>query len=113
MGTRYILALVLMIAVMIAWSLFFGNRFAPDPDESATTETPASSGTREMPSDPTTQTASDGTEASLDPDLWTPIQESPDDTKINVQTDNYNIVFNEKLAIVKTWELKPISGPDC
>lgn len=105
MGARYILALVLMIAVMIAWSLFFGNRFAPEPDESATTETPAASGTREMQPDPTTQTASDGTEASLDPDLWTPVQESPDDTKINVQTDNYSIVFNEKLAIAKIWEL--------
>lgn len=105
MGSRYILALVLMIAVMIAWSLFFGNRFAPEPDESATTETPAASGTREMQSDPTIQTASDGTEASLDPDLWTPIQESPDDAKINVQTDNYSIVFNEKLAIAKIWEL--------
>ena len=105
MGARYIIALVLMIAVMIAWSLFFGNRFAPEPDESTTTETPASSGTREMQSDATTQTASDGTEASLDPDLWTPVQESPDDAKVNVQTDNYSIVFNEKLAIAKLWEL--------
>ena len=106
MGSRYILALVLMIAVMIAWSLFFGDRFAPEPDESATTETPASSGTREMQPDTATQTASDGAEASLDTDFWTPVQESPDDAKINVQTDNYSIVFNEKLAIAKTWGLK-------
>ena len=105
MGSRYIIALVLMVAVMIAWSLFFGNRFAPEPDESATTETPASSETREMQSDATMQTAPDGTEASLDPNLWTPVQESPDDAKINVQTDKYNIVFNEKLAIAKLWEL--------
>ena len=40
MGVRYILALVLMIAVMIGWSLFFGNRFAPQPEEPAPTETP-------------------------------------------------------------------------
>ena len=106
MGARYILALVLMIAVMIAWSLFFGNRFAPQPDESPTPETPASSGTREVQPDTVTQMASDGTEASLDADLWTPVQESPEDAKINVQTDNYSIVFNEKLAIAKTWELK-------
>ncbi len=105
MGARYIIALVLMIAVMIAWSLFFGNRFAPEPDGPATTETPTSSETREMQPDPTTQTAPEGAEASLDPDLWTPLQETPDDAKITVQTDNYSIVFNEKLAIAKLWEL--------
>ena len=106
MGARYILALVLMIAVMIAWSLFFGNRFSPQPDESPTPETPVSSGTGEVQPDTATQMASDRTEASLDTDLWTPVQESPGDAKINVQTDNYSIVFNEKLAIAKTWELK-------
>ena len=58
-----------------------------------------------MQSDATTQAASDGTEASIDTDLWTPVQESPDDAKIIVQTDNYNIVFNEKLAVAKLWEL--------
>ena len=88
MGVRYILALVLMIAVMIAWSLFFGNRFAPQPDESTTTETPAASDTPQIPPDSITQTAPGGTtEASVDTDLWTPLQESPDDAKVNVQTD--------------------------
>ena len=105
MGVRYILALVLMIAVMIGWSLFFGNRFAPQPDESTTTETPASSDTRQMQPDDTTQTAPDGTEVSVDTDLWTPLQESPDDAKVYVRTDNYRVVFNEKLAIAKMWEL--------
>lgn len=105
MGVRYILALVLMIAVMIGWSLFFGNRFAPEPDESATSETAPSSDTRQMQPDDVTQTASDGTEVSVDTDLWTPLQESPDDAKVNVQTDTYSIVFNEKLAIPKFWKL--------
>ena len=41
MGVRYIFALVLMIAVMIGWSLFFGKRFAPQPEDPTTTETPA------------------------------------------------------------------------
>ncbi|MXY27201.1 membrane protein insertase YidC, partial [Candidatus Poribacteria bacterium] len=105
MGVRYILALVLMIAVMIGWSLFFGNRFAPEPDESATTETAPSSDTRQVPPDDATQTAPDGTEASVDTDLWTPLQESPDDAKVSVHTDRYSVVFNEKLAIAKVWEL--------
>ena len=96
MGARYILALVLMIAVMIGWSLFFGNRFAPQPEEPATTETPAALSPSETHSDTATQGTVDETDASLNPDLWTPLEESPDDAKVNVQTDNYRIVFNEK-----------------
>ena len=105
MGVRYILALVLMIAVMIGWSLFFGNRFAPEPDDPATTETPTASSPSEIQTDPATQETLEGTDASVTPDLWTPITERPDDTKINIQTDNYTIVFNEKLAIAKEWQL--------
>ena len=105
MGVRYILALVLMIAVMIGWSLFFGNRFAPEPEESATPETPAASDTRQTQPDGAPQPGLDGTEASVDTDIWTPLQESPEDAKVNVQTDMYSIVFNEKLAIAKLWKL--------
>ena len=105
MGARYILALVLMIAVMIGWSLFFGNRFAPEPDESATTETPVASSPSETQPAPGTQEILEGTDASINPDLWTSIEENPEDTKVNIQTDNYNIVFNEKFAIAKQWQL--------
>ena len=102
MGARYILALVLMIAVMIGWSLFFGNRFAPETEQPATTEeTPGET----QPETGITQGAPEGTGASVDPDLWTPVTESPDDAMVNVRTDNYNIVFNEKLAIAKQWRL--------
>ena len=109
MGARYILALVLMVAVIIIWSIvapyIFGNRFGPQPNEPATTETPVASSPSETQPDAGTQTASDATEASVNSDLLTPVEESPDDAKVSVQTDNYNIVFNEKLAIVKRWEL--------
>ena len=105
MGVRYILALVLMIAVMIGWSLFFGKRFAPQPDEPATTETPTTSSPSKTQSDTTAQDTFDETDASVSPDLWTPVEEGPDDAKVNVQTDNYSIVFNEKLAIAKQWQL--------
>ena len=106
MGKNYILALVLMIVVMIGWSLFYGNRFAPEPDKPATTETPPSADTHPLQPDDATQTAPEGTEASVDVDLWTPLQESPDDAKVNVHTDKYSVVFNEKLAIAKVWALK-------
>ncbi len=106
MGARYILALVLMVVVMIAWSLFYGNRFAPQPDESATPgQTSTPSDTDEAPINPTTQVTSDGTPAPLSPDLWTQVEESPDDSMVHVQTDNYSIVFNEKLGIAKQWRL--------
>ena len=102
MGARYILALVLMIAVMIAWSLFL----APKPDEIPSTgEAPVASDTGETPIDPTTQATSDATDAPISPDLWTAVEESPDDAMVNVRTDNYHIVFNEKLAIAKQWRL--------
>ncbi len=106
MGARYILALVLMIVVMVAWSLFYGDRFAPQPDESPTTEQTPATETDEATIDPTTQaTTSDGTTAPLSPDLFKQVQESPDDSMVNVQTDNYTIVFNEKLGIAKQWRL--------
>ena len=102
MGARYILALVLMIGVMVLWSLFL----APKPDEMPATEkTPVASDTGETPVDPTTQATSDPIEAPNSPELWTQVEESPDDTMINVQTDSYSIVFNEKLAIAKQWRL--------
>ena len=102
MGARYILALVLMIAVMIAWSLFL----APKPNEiPPTEEAPVASDTSETPMDPTTQATPDATDAPISPDLWTAVEESPDDAMVNVRTDNYNIIFNEKLAIAKQWRL--------
>ena len=101
MGTRYILALVLMIAVMIGWSLFFGNRYAPQQEDPATTEPTAPPTTEiqpgEEPDEHRTST------------LFTPIQDSPDDPKVKVRTDNYNIIFNEKLAIAKLWQLTHFS----
>jgi YidC/Oxa1 family membrane protein insertase len=102
MGARYILALVLMIIVMIAWSLFL----APKPDEIPSTEkAPVASDTGETPMDPTTQATSDATDAPISPDLWTAVEESPDDAMVNVRTDNYYVIFNEKLAIAKQWRL--------
>ncbi|MYB96437.1 membrane protein insertase YidC [Candidatus Poribacteria bacterium] len=102
MGARYILALVLMIAVMIAWSLFL----APKPNEiPPTEETPVASDTGETPIDPTTQATPDAPDAPISSDLWTAVEESPDDAMVNVRTDNYHIIFNEKLAIAKQWRL--------
>ena len=104
MGARYILALVLMIVIMVAWSLFYGNRFAPQPDDPETTEQ-TTPDTGEATIDPETQATPDGATAPINSDLFKQVQESPDDSMVNVQTDNYTIVFNEKLGIAKQWRL--------
>ena len=109
MGARYILALVLMVIVIIGWQVashYMINNTIPELDETPTTqETPTAPGVGDIPIDPTTQATSEGADTPLSPDLWTAVEESPDDTKVNVQTDKYSIVFNEKLAIAKRWQL--------
>ena len=96
MGSRYILAVVLMLAVMIAWTLIFGNRFAPEQEEIP-------------PSEQIPQVDTPGVEqneANLD-DSGQPntFQVNPDDPIVNVRTDTYAITFNEKLAIANGWDL--------
>ena len=110
MSKNYILALVLMVIVIIGWQVashyMLKNSTVPELDETPTTqEAPTVPGAGEIPIDPTTQATSEGADTPLSPDLWTAVEESPDDTKVNVQTDKYSIVFNEKLAIAKQWQL--------
>lgn len=99
MGARYILALVLMIVVMITWSLLFGNRFTPEQNDSTNSE--------QTPPDDTPKGAEIEME-EVDPSdpagAMVPL-DSPDDPKVHVRTATYDIIFNEKLAIVKKWAL--------
>ena len=98
MGSRYILALVLMIGVMIAWSLIFGNRFAPEQNNPTTEQS--------LPSDtPEGAELGEKAEGSTDSDPLIMVQDNPDDPKVHVRTAIYDITFNEKLAIAKRWEL--------
>ena len=98
MGARYILALVLMIAVMIIWSQVYPRFFAPELTEPGTSE-----------ETPITDT-SEGEEQeinSTEPTTTVPItiQDIPPDEKVHVKTSTYYITFNEKWAEVKRWEL--------
>ena len=98
MGARYILALVLMIAVMIIWSQVYPRFFAPELTEPGISE--------ETP--PTDTVEGEEPEInSSDPTIPIPItiQDSPDDPKVHVKTSTYNITFNEKWAEAKRWEL--------
>jgi len=99
MGARYILALVLMIAVMITWTLLVGDRFMPEQDEPTTSQQTPQDGT---PDDLDTE---DQGEEPNDTEPSIILQDSPDDSMVHVKTDTYDITFNEKLAIAKKWEL--------
>lgn len=101
MGSRYILALVLMIAVMIAWTLMFGKPkpLTPEQDDPAITE-------QTPPSDTTDGIdLGEKEEDSIDTNPLMMVQESPDDPMVRVRTSTYDITFNEKLAIAKKWGL--------
>ncbi len=101
MGARYILALVLMIAVMIAWTLLFGKSkpFAPEQNDPAITEQTPTSDT------PDGADTGEKEENSIDTTALMMVQESPDDSTVSVKTSTYDITFNEKLAIAKKWRL--------
>ncbi len=96
MGSRYILAVVLMLAVMIAWTLIFGNRFAPEQEEIPITE--------QTPQDDIPGV--EPNEADLtDSGQQLTFQVNPDDPIVKVQTNTYAVTFNEKLAIAHRWDL--------
>ena len=99
MGARYILALVLMIAVMIIWSQVYPRLFAPELTEPGKPEQTPPNDTPESVSPET-----DTNDPSI-PELPITIQDSPDDPKVHVKTTIYNITFNEKWAEAKRWEL--------
>ena len=92
MGARYILAVVLMLAVMIAWTLIFGNRFAPEQEEIPQSEQ-------------TPQDVEPNGVNSEEPGQQNSFQVNPDDPNVNVKTNTYEITFNEKLAIANRWNL--------
>ncbi|MXV78457.1 membrane protein insertase YidC [Candidatus Poribacteria bacterium] len=97
MGARYILALVLMIAVMIIWSQIYPRYFAPEmPEPGTSEETPQT----DTPED--VETEKNSNDPTIPP---IPTQDTPDDPKVHVKTSTYNITFNEKWAEAKRWEL--------
>lgn len=96
MGARYILAVVLMLAVMIAWTIIFGNRFAPEQEEIPLSE--------QTPQDDTPAIDPNGANSDESGGPMT-LQVDPDDPIVNVKTNTYDISFNEKLAIANRWDL--------
>lgn len=98
MGSRYILALVLMIVVMIVWGIFFGKNIQPGQNETPITEQTPINGI------PGVQPGGIGNDITTSEQPFMQ-QDSPDDPMVHVRTNTYDITFNEKLAIAKRWEL--------
>ena len=90
MGQRYILALVLMIVVMFAWSLFFGNRLSKQ--RSAQKERQTSEQSRETQSSHSEEdvTNADGQQRT---DEIEPRKQNQQSTEVHVRTEHYEITF--------------------
>ena len=103
MGQRYILALVLMILVMFAWSLLFGSRLPkqttpPEPTESSETRRQSDS------SSVGHSTASGKNQEHYDES--SPETRMRQTSEARVQTDYYDISFAVEPAIAKKWSLR-------
>ena len=103
MGQRYILAIVLMVIVMFAWSLLFGNRLSKQ--RSAQKERQTSEQSREAQSTHNKEDVTDANEQQSTNDIgrYTPIEQS---TEAHIWTDKYEITFAVEPAIAKKWVLK-------
>ena len=103
MGQRYILALVLMIIVMFAWSLLFGNRLSKQrtaQKEGQTSE--QTNGTRPL-HDSEGAADVDGQQGTDEIERYTHIEQN---TEAHVRTDLYEITFAVEPAIATKWSLK-------
>lgn len=85
---------------MIIWSQVYTRFFAPEiPEPGISEQTPQGD------DDPAVTAPETNVEESSNTQHPITFQESPDDPMVRVQTNTYDITFNEKLAIAKKWEL--------
>ena len=103
MGQRYILALVLMIIVMFAWSLLFGNRLSKQRTAQKEAQTSEQSRETQSPYDDGNTADADEQQGTNEVERYTQIQQT---TEARVQTDRYEITFAVEPAIAKKWLLK-------
>ena len=103
MGQRYILALVLMIIVMFAWSLLFGNRLSKQRTAQKEAQTSEQSRETQSPYDDGNTADADEQRGTGEVERNTRIQQT---TEARVLTDRYKITFAVESAIAKKWSLK-------
>ena len=118
MEKRYVLALVLMVAVMFGWSWFYGRNLPkpPQPTEQATEQSreasPLSSDSSSSSSEATIDTTQSG-QVEVPSRPRQPVRESK---TVQVETGKYHIIFSVgRFAYAHGWALKEYpdrSGPD-
>lgn len=101
MGKRHILALVLMVVVMAAWSLIFGNRMSKqrsqqEIERQRIAEQNATSGTVDE----------EGQDTSSPVQVVEPPQPKIPSTAVDIKTDQYEITFAMESATATRWGLK-------
>ena len=109
MEKRYVLALVLMVAVMFGWSWFYGRKL---PEPTQTTEQATEQAREALPPSPDMSPSSG--EATVDTDQSAQVEVPPRPRQpvrasktVHVETGNYHIVFSVgRFAYAHEWRLK-------
>ena len=103
MGQRYILALVLMVVVMFAWSLLYGNRLSKQRTAQKEGQTSEQARKAQSSHGDKDATEADGQHSTDEIDRYTQIEQS---TEVHVSTERYEITFAVEPAIAKKWALR-------
>ena len=103
MGRRYILALALMVIVMFAWSLIFGNRLSKQRTAQRERQTSEQTNGTQAPYEDEGTADADRQRATDEAERYTHTGQS---TEAHVRTDLYEITFEVERAIATNWSLK-------
>ena len=108
MEKRYVLALVLMVAVMFGWSWFYGRRL-PKPTQTTDQATEQSrEGSPLSPDTPSLSNEPVGTDQSVPVEAPSrPRQPVRESKTVQVETDKYHVLFSVgRFAYAHEWKLK-------
>ena len=105
MGQRYILALVLMVVVMFAWSLLFGNRLSKQQIEQQEKQERVAEEKRLATSSTTNRGAIDTSSQNEDTEPTLQYRAKPG-TPVHIETDYYDITFSTESATAQRWVLR-------
>lgn len=104
MGQRYILALVLMVVVMFAWSLLFGNKLSKQRIEKQEKQERVAE-RNPLATSPTTNGGAIDTSSQNEGTERTHPYRTKPGTTVHVQTDYYDITFSTESATAQRWIL--------
>ena len=100
MEKRALLAVVISLAILVLWQMFFLKKVAPPPQKTETAAQPESS--------ISTQPQTKEKKPTLFPSLQNETEKKTrlDEKEITVETELYKAVFSTHGAALKSWKLK-------